>query len=135
MRKICFILVGLLLVSLTASCGSGKLIAEKNQIVFEGRYSSDDESVLTVTKREATYLVTIDIIRLTWIDDGIGIVSDSANRLEFCATDASGDPICGTLHWKSPDEVILEFTDSTWEYLPNGTKLEFSRTQSVIGLP
>ena len=68
--------------------------------------------------------VKINLFRLTDIDDGIGLISDGV--LIFNATDAAGNPIKGKITLDS-DTATLVFTESTWEYLPNGTSYSFIR--------
>lgn len=73
--------------------------------------------------------VKINLFRLTDIDDGIGLISDGV--LIFNATDAAGNPIKGKITLDS-DTATLVFTESTWEYLPNGTSYSFIRGAGPI---
>ena len=61
---------------------------------------------------------------LTSMDDGEGVLSD--NGLTFSSTDAAGNPIYGEIVVEG-NRAILTFTQSTWEYLPNGTTYTFQR--------
>lgn len=91
---------------------------------FAGIYTdTNDGSTLEITETgDNTYQLTISLFRLTLIDDGVGSVDNGI--LSFQATDAAGNPIFGTVT-KADGTYTLEFTDSTWDYLPNGTTFCF----------
>ena len=115
--------------------GTEKIIADISEIVFQslmmqetviGEYEDkNDGSTLTISKNENGRMkVEIGLTRLTSIDDGIGTLSDKG--LTFSATDAAGNPIYGEIVVEG-NRAILTFTQSTWEYLPNGTTYTFQR--------
>ena len=91
-----------------------------------GEYEdSNDGSTLTIYKKENGRIgVESGLMRLSTIDDGLGTLS--ACGLAFSATDAAGNPIYGEIVVEG-NSAILTFTQSTWEYLPNGTTYTFQR--------
>lgn len=112
-----------------------KMIADISEIVFKslmmqeavlGEYkNAGDGSTLSISKKENGRLkVDIGLTRLTTIDDGSGTLSD--NGLIFSATDAAGNPIYGEIAIDG-NTARLTFTQSTWEYLPDGTTYIFQR--------
>lgn len=112
-----------------------KIIADISKIVFQsllmqerviGEYDDrNDGSTMTVSKKEDGRLkVEICLTRLTSFDDGEGVLSD--NGLSFSATDAAGNPIFGEIIIDG-NTAKLTFTQSTWEYLPDGSTFEFQR--------
>lgn len=99
---------------------------------FIGEYTSPtDGSTLKIGKStNSESSIGISLFRLTDIDDGIGKVFDDA--LTFTATDAAGNPIKGKITLDG-DTATLVFTESTWEYLPDGTTYHFERdTQAIL---
>lgn len=117
------------------SVGNATFSQLGNSQNFIGEYTDpDDGSTLRIGKStNAEPSVKISLFRLTEIDDGIGKVSDGA--LTFAATDAAGNPINGKITLDG-DTAILVFTESTWEYLPNGTVYRFKRdTQAMPDTP
>ena len=115
--------------------GTEKIIADISGIVFQslmmqetviGEYEDkNDGSTLTISKNEKGRIkVEIGLTRLTSIDDGVGMLSDKG--LTFSATDAAGNPIYGKIVIDG-NTAILTFSQSTWEYLPNGTTFVFER--------
>ncbi len=88
-----------------------------------------DGDTLRITKTDEGYAVEISILRLTYIDDGIGVYDKENEILYFTATDAAGSPSGGEIFRESENKVTLTFTDSTWEYLPNGQTFSFERIE------
>lgn len=97
-------------------------VTVKSEKSFKGTYRSGDGSEVTISKKGGKYKIDIFLCRLTNIDDGVGSVKN--NILYFSATDASGNPIKGNIK-KSGKKITLTFSNSTWTYLPNGTKYQF----------
>lgn len=97
-------------------------VTVKPETSFNGIYRSEDGSKVTISKKGGKYKIDIFLCRLTNIDDGVGSVKN--NILYFSATDANGNPIKGNIK-KSGKEITLTFSNSTWTYLPNGTKYQF----------
>ena len=94
---------------------------------YEGIYLDEDnnEPNLFITLRDdGKYDVRIGIFRLTNLDDGIGTMG--ANRMEFTATDAAGNPIGGEIILRGDTAEVI-FTRSTWSLLENGTKFRYHR--------
>lgn len=101
-----------------------------NEIV--GRYiiPSDDSSLrITPNSCKGGYDIEIELFRLTAIDEGFGSFKDGV--LAFKATDASGNPISGEISFVN-DSAKLTFTDSSWEYLPNGTTFTFLKSHLAL---
>ena len=87
---------------------------------YAGVYLDEDRTgnnLVITTDSAGGYYVSIDIYRLTSLDDGRA--QDTADGLAFTATDASGQPIGGIITL-SADTAIVTFTDSHWPLLPNG---------------
>lgn len=112
-----------------------KMIADISEIVFKslmvqnsiiGEYeNSNDGSTITISKSDNGRIkVEIGLTRLATIDDGVGVLFD--NGLTFSATDAAGNPIYGEIAIEG-NTAKLTFTESTWEYLPDGTTFTFKR--------
>ena len=94
---------------------------------YEGVYLDEDnnEPNLYITLRDdGKYDVKIGIFRLTNLDDGIGTLG--ADRMEFTATDAAGNPIGGEIILRSDTAEVI-FTRSTWSLLENGSKFKYVR--------
>lgn len=94
---------------------------------FAGRFVSDyDLSELEILPREdGRYDVVVSLTRLTLLDDGVGTLADDG--LHFSATDASGQPIEGTIS-QIGDAARLVFTKSTWGLINDGDSFEFERS-------
>lgn len=93
---------------------------------FTGEYSDpNDGSTLIIGKNaNSEASININLFRLTDIDDGIG--KEANGTLTFTATDAAGNPIKGKITLDG-DSATLVFTESTWEYLPEGSTYTFVR--------
>ena len=116
-------------VTTTDDCGFS--IEELKRFIadpFAGKYvSSYDSSQLEIMPREdGQYDVVVDLFRLTLLDDGIGTLADDG--IHFRATDASGQPIEGTITMIG-DAARLVFTKSTWELLNAGDSFDFEKTR------
>lgn len=98
---------------------------EKYFGTFEDR---DDGSTLVISKSKNGYNASIRLFRLTEINDCIGELKDG--KLLFTGTDASGNPISGSITVQG-DSAKLVFTDSTWEYLPAGTTYTLERKHDL----
>lgn len=98
---------------------------------FIGDYiDSNDGSTLKIGKStNSGPSIKINLFKLTDLDDGIGVISDDA--LTFTATDAAGNPIKGKITVDG-DSATLVFTESTWEYLPNGSTYHFKRDSRAM---
>lgn len=90
--------------------------------------NQDDGSTLVISRAENGYIVSIKLFRLTEINDGFGKLK--VGKLVFTGTDASGNPISGEIT-VSGDTAKLVFTDSTWEYLLDGTTYTFDRKHDI----
>ncbi len=132
MKKGRLIIACVIIMTILVSCANKSndvSIYDDNEIAFEGKYISNDESTVIITQIDEKFDIAIDIVRLTGIDDGVGKPL-SKDKIEFYATDAQENPISGEIFWKNQDAIKVEFTNSTWRYLPNGTVFNFSRVDS-----
>lgn len=99
--------------------------------VYLGKYLDSDceEPNLAIAKEaDGKYLVQIGIYRLTSLPDGIGELT--VDGMKFTATDASGNPICGIITVKEQTATVT-FTDSTWEYLQNGSSFQYTKSSAI----
>jgi hypothetical protein len=113
------------------SADAGSEVQTLSGEAFVGEYVDDDGSTLEIapsTEDETKYIVQINIIRLTTLDDGVGTMTEEG--LTFTATDANGEPISGIVTLDG-EKGVVTFTDSTWNYLENGTTLEFTKTSDI----
>ncbi len=97
---------------------------------YIGKFADEDGSTLEIGLTEyATHSVKLSIFRLASFDDGEGNMSDGG--LSFMAADPNGKPIYGMINFDPEDPgqntLIVVFTDSAWELLPNGTEFRFTR--------
>lgn len=141
MKKIIF---SLFLLSFLVGCGQNQndvlkpnnenipspIISQDTQIddsIYIGEYLDLDinEPNLKIEKGEnGKYNIEISIYRLTYLDDGIGTLTEDG--MEFTATDASGNPIKGIITVEDKVATVT-FTDSTWELLKNGDSFEYTK--------
>lgn len=97
-----------------------------------GVYASLDEDGSTVTlteKEDGTYTVDIRLEGLIRIEDGIGVLEDDV--IAFTGSDALGDPISGSFSFEE-EHANLVISDSTWQYLPNGSSYLFQKEAAEI---
>ena len=98
---------------------------------YVGEYLDGDlvEPGLTIRSGEdGQYMVQLSIYRLTLIIDGVG--KDTVDGINFTATDAAGNPISGMITLDGQIATVT-MTDSTWEYLPNGTSFQFTKSSDT----
>ncbi|MCM1103404.1 MAG: hypothetical protein NC409_04800 [Clostridium sp.] len=85
----------------------------------------DDDSTLSISAgADGFYHAEVLLFRLTTIDDFMGKYENGI--LAMTGTDAAGDPIAVEITF-SDRQATLTFTDSTWEYLENGTQYVFDK--------
>ncbi len=138
------IICALFLMSFLAGCTQSKIevldqnneptplpiVSQDTQLddsIYIGEYLDLDinEPNLKIAKREdGNYDVEISIYRLTYLDDGIGTLTEDG--MEFTATDANGDPIKGIIKVENKVATVT-FTDSTWELIKNGDSFEYTK--------
>ncbi len=102
-----------------------------DDILYIGEYldSVVEEPNLEIAKGEdGNYLVQIGIYRLTLLTDGVGELT--AEGLRFTATDAAGNPISGIITVEGKTATVT-FTDSTWEYLENGSAFTYVKSSDT----
>lgn len=73
------------------------------------------------------YIVQIGIYRLTTLE-GVGELTEDGMR--FTATDAAGNPIVGVITVEDQTATVT-FTDSTWEYLPDGSVYQYTKSSET----
>lgn len=99
---------------------------ENTTVDLSGDYvCPTDDSTLSITlKSDGSYSAELNLFRLTSIDDFKGTYENGI--FVMTGTDSAGNPITAELAF-SGEQVTLIFTDSTWEYLENGTKYVFNK--------
>ncbi len=96
---------------------------------YVGEYmdtENDTPGLFIAQDDDGGYTVQIEIYRLAALKDGAGVLDGSG--LSFTATDPNGNPISGVITVDG-DTATVTFHDSTWEYLPDGTSFQYTRTQ------
>ena len=99
--------------------------------IYIGEYLDSDvnDPSLEIAKGDdGKYIVQIGIYRLTTLSDGVGELT--ADGMLFTATDAAGNPISGIITVQDQTATVT-FTDSTWEYLENGSAFQYSNSSDV----
>ena len=99
--------------------------------VYIGEYLDSDvnDPSLEIAKGDdGKYIVQIGIYRLTALSDGVGELT--ADGMLFTATDAAGNPISGIITVQDQTATVT-FTDSTWEYLENGSAFQYSKSSDI----
>ena len=99
---------------------------ENTTVDLSGDYvCPTDDSTLSITlNSDGSYSAELNLFRLTSIDDFKGKYENGI--FVMTGTDSAGNPITAELAF-SGEQVTLIFTDSTWEYLENGTKYVFNK--------
>lgn len=83
---------------------------------------SDDQSSISINENsDGTYDLDISIIRLCSLENGVGKFED--HMIKFTVKDPNDNALQGKIYRDADNSFVLEITDSTWEYLPNGEKL------------
>ena len=95
--------------------------------IYIGEYLDENkEPNLEIAKGEdGKYKVQIGIFRLASFDDGVGVLAEDG--MHFTATDMAGNPIIGVITVENGVATVT-FTDSTWEYIENGTSYEYTKS-------
>lgn len=99
---------------------------ENTTVDLSGDYvCPTDDSTLSITlNNDGSYSAELNLFRLTSIDDFKGKYENGI--FVMTGTDSAGNPITAELAF-SGEQVTLIFTDSTWEYLENGTQYVFDK--------
>ncbi len=98
---------------------------------YIGEYLDEDvkEPNLEIAKGEdGKFIVQIGIFRLTTLYDGVGELVEEG--MAFTATDAAGNPISGMITIEG-ERATVTFTDSTWEYLENGSVYKYTKSSDT----
>lgn len=101
---------------------------------YIGEYTDPDSDTVGLEIAEnpaGGYVVQIGIYRLTSLTDGVGLLTSEG--MVFTATDADSNPISGIIT-VSDGTATVTFTDSTWNYLPNGTAFRYVKTSGTPNL-
>lgn len=85
---------------------------------------AQNTSAIISAMGEGRYHIEITIIRLAALEDLTGYVVD--DHIEFKGSDPSGNHLQGTIVL-SENKLIIEITDTTWDYFYNGMTLEMER--------
>lgn len=94
--------------------------------LYIGEYLDEnkDPNLEIARGEDGKYIVQIGIFRLASFDDGVGELTEEGMR--FTATDMAGNPIGGIITVENGTARVI-FTDSTWEYIENGTSYEYTK--------
>lgn len=94
----------------------------KNEIhgYFLGEHiKSYDESTLNISdNKDGTFRIDISITRLCSLENGVGTFDD--HKMTFSVEDPNGENMVGMIYRDSDNSLVVEITDSVWNYLPNG---------------
>lgn len=97
----------------------GDLEEELNSYFLGEHIRSEDESSLTIEQKDdGTFDVDISILKLCSLEDGEGTFDNHV--MNFVVKDPNGNDMYGRIYRDSDNSLIIEITDSTWNYLPNG---------------
>ena len=93
---------------------------------LQGSYFSsyDSSEVIVNRNTNSEYIISIFLFRLLQIDEVKGFCKNS--KINFILDMSEDNKIYGEF-FKNKKEYILEIKDSNWEYLPNGTKYNFTK--------
>lgn len=94
--------------------------------IYIGTYLDSYSSMDIVKGDDDKYVVDIGLHRLTSLT-GIGELTDEG--MKFTATDAAGNPISGVITVEDQTATVT-FTNSTWDYLPNGSTYMFTKSSN-----
>ena len=94
--------------------------------LYVGEYLDEnkDPNLEIARGEDCKYIVQIGIFRLASFDDGVGELTEEG--MHFAATDMAGNPIGGIITVENGTARVI-FTDSTWEYIQNGTSYEYTK--------
>lgn len=94
----------------------------KEYFLGERIRSEDQSSVIINEAKDGKFDVDISIIRLCSLENGVGTFEDHV--MKFTVKDPNDNELKGKIYRDSDNSLVVEITDSTWGYLPNGEKLE-----------
>lgn len=97
--------------------------------LYIGEYLDEnkDPNLEIARGEDDKYIVKIGIFRLASFDDGVGELTEEG--MLFTATDMAGNPIGGIITIENGTARVT-FTDSTWEYIENGTSYEYTKNSN-----
>ena len=94
--------------------------------ILQGNYFSSFDTSEVIVKKNTNneYIMSIFLFRLLQIDVVKSFCKNS--KINFILDMSEDNKIYGEF-FKNKKEYILEIKDSNWEYLPNGTKYNFTK--------
>jgi len=94
--------------------------------LYIGEYLDEnkDPNLEIARGEDGKYIVQIGIFRLAAFDDCVGELTEDG--MLFNGTDMAGNPIGGIIIVENGIARVT-FTDSTWEYIENGTSYEYTK--------
>lgn len=96
---------------------------ELNDYFLGEHESSYDGSTLTITDNgDDTFRVDLDLFRLCTLENGTGTFAD--HKMNFTVVHPGGDTISGVIYRDSDNSLVVKITDSTFDYLPNGSVID-----------
>ena len=100
--------------------------------LYIGEYLDEnkDPNLRIAKGKDGKYKVQIGIFRLASFDDSVGELTEEGMR--FIATDMAGGPIGGIITVEGENATVT-FTNSTWEYIENGTSYEYIKSSDEPG--
>lgn len=106
--------------------------AGEADLVGEYTDAESGEPGLEIARNDdGTYTVQISILHLAQFTDGVG--RPEGEGLAFTATDPDGNPIAGTVTLSGTTATVT-FTDSTWNYIPNGERFTYEKASDTPNL-
>lgn len=99
--------------------------------LYEGEYSDYDvnEPALEIKKNnDETYQIQVKIIRLFYLDDGVGTLTEKG--LEFEATGPNGNKVNGVIKLED-DIATVTFLSQEWIDFAGQSEYKFHRTSNV----
>lgn len=103
-----------------------------DETLYIGEYLDEnkDPSLKIAKGEDGKYKVQIGIFRLAVFDDCVGELTEEG--MLFTATDMAGGPIGGIITVEGENATVT-FTNSTWEYIENGTSYEYIKSSDEPG--
>lgn len=99
--------------------------AIESAIFGDGLYDSkiEDSGFTVENKGDGTYKVELTVIHLCYLENGMGTVYETTDgdEMTVSAIDPSGNDIRYVIYQKDDKTYEVQFVESTWEYLPQGT--------------
>lgn len=94
----------------------------KDYFIGEHKRSYDSSILVLADNNDGTFAVTINVIGLCNLENGVGTFED--HKMSFEIDDPNGNKMSGVIYRDSDNTLTVKITDSTWTYLKNGDVLE-----------